>query len=552
MTTVHKRPLRLAAVLLLLLALLTACVSKSAQAQEKIELGRKYLTELNYTEAVASFTEAIELDPDSIPAYMGRAEAYVGLEQYPEAKADYTTAIEKAAELPYTQAQAYVGRAEVNELTEELQDAESDYKAAQELLEAENIAEKEPVEDDVLTALKKKILYARAAVCTKLGLYNAAVTSYEKLTALGEDVTEQHTRVLDAALWAISTTQDLGAASQWMASHKVPEGDEIAAAVVASGSVENVRTWNISSWTKKEGSCNITQVYDGDFYDSNYNIIKTDVDPDGIAKNAEEQENAAIRGLVIKNQKNFQTLLANGFELRYYDHSANRMVAVYRGKITWPEETADLTETEAFFKAYDNEEPAKEDVSDFFAETVYVYAGGYSGKLREGEGCWGILNGTDEEWAKAFYQWENDAPVGGFLKKETAICRERFNEESYYAEERVSKITYSVGGTSFLITETFKKDKESGPNGINVFYGQLSAPLQELRTEKFQASYSLTDGWVLVLPAGTTVWAYECSYNDMPEQTVMETKNIKIESGKQYHVHFSRSYGSVLIDYRGK
>ena len=37
-------------------------------------MGRKYLTELNYTEAVASFTEAIKLDPDNIQAYMGRAE----------------------------------------------------------------------------------------------------------------------------------------------------------------------------------------------------------------------------------------------------------------------------------------------------------------------------------------------------------------------------------------------------------------------------------------------------------------------------------------------
>lgn len=37
-------------------------------------MGRQYLTELNYTEAVASFTEAIGLDPENIPAYMGRAE----------------------------------------------------------------------------------------------------------------------------------------------------------------------------------------------------------------------------------------------------------------------------------------------------------------------------------------------------------------------------------------------------------------------------------------------------------------------------------------------
>lgn len=47
---------------------------KAVTAADKIELGRKYLTELNYTEAVASFTEAIGLDPEHIPAYMGRAE----------------------------------------------------------------------------------------------------------------------------------------------------------------------------------------------------------------------------------------------------------------------------------------------------------------------------------------------------------------------------------------------------------------------------------------------------------------------------------------------
>ena len=60
--------------IVLVLLLFTACSSKAAKAVEKVELGQKYLTELNYTEAVASFTEAIGLDPENIPAYMGRAE----------------------------------------------------------------------------------------------------------------------------------------------------------------------------------------------------------------------------------------------------------------------------------------------------------------------------------------------------------------------------------------------------------------------------------------------------------------------------------------------
>ena len=44
-------------VLLAAVLLLTACTSKAQKAMEKVELGQKYLTEQNYTEAVASFTE---------------------------------------------------------------------------------------------------------------------------------------------------------------------------------------------------------------------------------------------------------------------------------------------------------------------------------------------------------------------------------------------------------------------------------------------------------------------------------------------------------------
>ena len=61
-----------------ILALLTACKSKAERVQEQLDLGQKYLTELNYTEAILAFTQVIEIDPESIPAYMGRAEAYRG------------------------------------------------------------------------------------------------------------------------------------------------------------------------------------------------------------------------------------------------------------------------------------------------------------------------------------------------------------------------------------------------------------------------------------------------------------------------------------------
>ena len=149
-------------VLLAAVLLLTACTSKAQKAMEKVELGQKYLTEQNYTEAVASFTEAIGLDPENIPAYMGRAQAYTGLKQYDEAKADYTTAIEKTEDQPYTQAEAYVGRAEVNELTTSNEDALSDYEAASTALDKVDVEKITDVTEQMLEALKIKIYNACA------------------------------------------------------------------------------------------------------------------------------------------------------------------------------------------------------------------------------------------------------------------------------------------------------------------------------------------------------------------------------------------------------
>ena len=181
---------QLIAVIVLVAVLLTACGSKAATAADKIELGQKYLTELNYTEAVAAFTEVIGMDPDNIEAYMGRAEAYKGLKQYDDAKADYTTAIEKADEMPYTQAQAYTGRAEVYVLTEESSEAESDYTSAIGLLDQDNVGEKENVAADLITQLKIKVLQLHAEICMKLGWYDKALEDYARLEELGVNMSE--------------------------------------------------------------------------------------------------------------------------------------------------------------------------------------------------------------------------------------------------------------------------------------------------------------------------------------------------------------------------
>lgn len=179
-------PLRMLAVLLLVLALFTACTSSAQKTAQQLELGRKYLTEQNYAEAVAAFTEAIQLDPNNIDAYMGRAEAYKALQKYEEATSDYSTVIEKTADQPYTQALAYQGRADLYEQTEEWAKAESDYRALLPLLDTEGA--KNAADDAARTELKKDVLKRHAAVCITMELFEKASADYDTLEQLGEDV----------------------------------------------------------------------------------------------------------------------------------------------------------------------------------------------------------------------------------------------------------------------------------------------------------------------------------------------------------------------------
>lgn len=52
----------------------------SAQVREQLNLGEQYLLEQEYEQAVVAFTEAIALDEKNVEAYLGLAEAYLGLQ----------------------------------------------------------------------------------------------------------------------------------------------------------------------------------------------------------------------------------------------------------------------------------------------------------------------------------------------------------------------------------------------------------------------------------------------------------------------------------------
>ena len=427
MITERKNTLRLFALVLLAAALFTACSSKAAKAAEKVELGQKYLTELNYTEAVASFTEAIGLDPENIPAYMGRAQAYVGLEQYDDAKADYTTAIEKTADQPYTQAEAYIGRAEVGELTTENEDALSDYEAASAALDKVDVEKITDVTEQMVEALKIKVYNAcarlsaffgrneaaaarytkaidslaklpddaevldvkatkvesytgRAEANTALENYEDVLPDYDALIELGEDKTTERDTLLAAMSLAKSKAGDLNSTDSWL--------DEVNHAQYA----EDIQLTGAEEVLQR--AAELAQADGTKAYDKVKEALSTDA-----AKAA------------------MQNLLARGYQLRYYDANG-KMLAVYANETAW----ADVNEEENGTVSADAlaavAAPTAEDVSAVSLSRLYVYYGGYEGRSREGEGVWFILNPAKTDLTAETYTWKNDVPDGGFKQKE--------------------------------------------------------------------------------------------------------------------------------------
>ncbi|MDR1299431.1 MAG: tetratricopeptide repeat protein [Oscillospiraceae bacterium] len=82
-----KRAIILLAAICLVPALLVAC-SKPVQpptAGELLDLGEKYLLDLDYEQAIVQFTKLIEIEPKNARAYTGLAEAYAALGRTDEA-----------------------------------------------------------------------------------------------------------------------------------------------------------------------------------------------------------------------------------------------------------------------------------------------------------------------------------------------------------------------------------------------------------------------------------------------------------------------------------
>ena len=91
-----KRICSLLAALALVVGLCACGESRQQRWQAQYDLGMKYLSELNYEQAVAAFTEAIFIDAKRPEAYIGRGDARVGIgtaESLAAAQGDYEAAL---------------------------------------------------------------------------------------------------------------------------------------------------------------------------------------------------------------------------------------------------------------------------------------------------------------------------------------------------------------------------------------------------------------------------------------------------------------------------
>ena len=421
-----QRGLRILAAVVLILALFTACTSKAAKAVEKVELGQKYLTELNYTEAVASFTEAIGLDPENIPAYMGRAEAYVGLKQYDDAKADYTTAIEKTADQPYTQAEAYVGRAEVNELTTANEDALADYEAASTALDTVDVEKITDVTEQMLEALKIKIYNACARLKAFFGQNEAAAADYTSaLNSL--DKLPEDTDVLDVkATKVVSYTGRADAnAAQEKYEEVLPDYDALITLGEDKAADRDAILSAMSLAKSKAGDLHSSDSWLDEVSHTDYAASIQLTNAESVLKQAAELAQAdgakaydKIKETLSTDEAKaaMQNLLARGYQLRYYDANG-KMLAIYANETAWAdvntEENGTIT-AEALTAA----DPSAEDISAVSLGKLCVYYGGHENRSREGEGLWFILNPGKKDLTAESFTWKNDKPECDFKQKE--------------------------------------------------------------------------------------------------------------------------------------
>ena len=147
-------PLAIVAVILLVLAagMLFLIFAPGPRMKWALSMGEKYLTECDYTQAVTMFNRAIRVDARSEPAYLGRAEAYIQLNQPAAAVEDLTFVID---ELTTDDADVYIQRAEAYTMQGNTDAAQAALTAAEEM--ANNAQSTVSSGSDVVSAARENL-----------------------------------------------------------------------------------------------------------------------------------------------------------------------------------------------------------------------------------------------------------------------------------------------------------------------------------------------------------------------------------------------------------
>ena len=162
------------AILLVLSLLLLAGCKKKLNFQQYLDLGDKYLLELNYEEAVVAFTKAIELEPREIGAYEKLASAYTAQGNTEQALETMNKAVSVYEGLPK------------EEQTEERRAAYERIRAAANTLSVKMTLEADYM--DLLKQLKEKMTGDGESFGSE-GFGNTAILGKE-FNALTENLTE--------------------------------------------------------------------------------------------------------------------------------------------------------------------------------------------------------------------------------------------------------------------------------------------------------------------------------------------------------------------------
>ncbi len=124
-----------AVVIVAVIVLACRQVARSNEVKSSIEMGDRYLSEMDYEQAVVAYEAAIDIDPKNVEANLGLAEAYEGRQMYAYAEAVYQNMLENDD----TQAEIYEKLASLYMQQNKLEEAKEVLQQAVERLESEEL-----------------------------------------------------------------------------------------------------------------------------------------------------------------------------------------------------------------------------------------------------------------------------------------------------------------------------------------------------------------------------------------------------------------------------